>query len=38
MITVTSKALKKHELPIAFEAQSYTITGLVEAIRKHFAK
>jgi len=27
MITVTSKALKKHELPIA-----------VEAIRKHFAK
>ena len=35
---VTSKALKKHELPIAVEAKSYTIPGLVEAIRKHFAK
>ena len=38
MINVTSKALKKHEQPIAVEAQSYTIPGLVEAIRKHFAK
>jgi uroporphyrinogen III methyltransferase/synthase len=35
---VTSKTLKKHELPIAVEAKSYTIPGLVEAIRKHFAK
>ena len=35
---VTSQTLTKHQLPIAVEAKSFTIPGLVEAIRKHFAK
>lgn len=35
---VTSQALTRHQMPIAVEAKSFTIPGLVEAIRKHFAK
>ena len=35
---VTSQTLTKHQMPIAVEAKSFTIPGLVEAIRKHFAK